>query len=113
MLHLHPSARCGSQLDSSMAPTNNIILRIDSEEKEKIRHAATMLGESLTTFIRRTCLREAERELAKKEKQMDTGSDTTILTILPEPQAANSADSMGAEKCLSVIVIGQYCKIRA
>jgi hypothetical protein len=50
-------------------PKGNLIIRIEPAEKEKIREAASARGESLTTFITRTCLREADKELAKK--QMD------------------------------------------
>src|SRR5229473_645465 len=54
-----------------MAPKGSLIIRIEPEEKEKIRQAASARGESLTTFIRRTCLREAEKQLKKREKQME------------------------------------------
>jgi hypothetical protein len=57
-----------------MAPKDNLIIRIEPAEKEKIRQAAIARGESLTTFIRRTCLREAEKELKKKDKQMENAS---------------------------------------
>lgn len=48
-----------------------LLLRISQEDKGKISEAATRRGESLTTFVRRVCLREADNELKKEAKKME------------------------------------------
>jgi len=54
-----------------MSSKDFLLLRISSEDKEKIRETASRRGESLTTFVRRVCLREADNELKKEAKKME------------------------------------------
>jgi len=47
-----------------------LIVRIDEKDKETIRQAAARRGESMTTFIGRACVREAQKELKKGARKV-------------------------------------------
>ena len=51
-----------------MTKEDVLILRIEDSDKVKLRQAAVFRGESLTTFVLRACLREAEKILKKHGK---------------------------------------------
>ena len=76
--------------------TDNIEMRVKPSDKERISQAAELTGVKLTTFVRASAAREAERIL--REHQTTTLSERDRRTLLealdnppPPPRAARDA----------------------
>ena len=72
--------------------TDNIEMRVKPSDKERISQAAALTGVKLTTFVRATAAREAERIL--REHQTTTLSERdrrTLLEALDNPVAPTQA----------------------
>ena len=72
--------------------TDNIEMRVKPSDKERISRAAELTGVRLTTFVRASAAREAERVL--QEHQTTTLSERdrrTLLDALDNPPPPTSA----------------------
>ena len=72
--------------------TDNIEMRVKPSDKERISRAAELTGVKLTTFVRASAVREAERIL--REHQSTTLSERdrrTLLAALDNPPPPTTA----------------------
>ena len=78
--------------------TDNIEMRVKPSDKERISQAAELTGVKLTTFVRASAAREAERIL--REHQTTTLSERDRRTLLealdnPPPPTRAARDAVG------------------
>ncbi len=72
--------------------TDHLEMRVKPSDKERMAHAAELMGVKLTTFVRASAAREAERVLREHQNTVLSERDRrTLLEALDNPPPPTSA----------------------
>ena len=81
-----------AEASSDERATDNIEMRVKPSDKERISRAAELTGVKLTTFVRASAVREAERVLREHQTTMLSKRDRrTLLEALDKPPPPTTA----------------------